>query len=362
MGYEISFNKICPSNSKIEAVINFPCPKNQHQLRQILGLFGYFRKFIADYARKSAPLTKLLGKNAEWKWSDKHTTIINSLKQQICSKPALAIFNPKFPAIVYTDASRDGYAGILTQRIDNVEKPIAFFSKQTTGPEKNYHSFELELLAIVKTLEKFRFYLMGIEFTIYTDCNAVKNAWSKQTIVPRIARWVLSLQDFNFVMAHKAGCQMQHVDALSRNFPDTEPSISKTINFITENDYLREAQDLDVNIQNIKETLLSGDVNNNNRDIFNNYDLRGNKVYKLTEYGRRWLVPKDCRWQIVKANHDDIGHFAYDKTVERVKKSYWFPKMNRFIKKYINSCLSCLYHKESGGKKTRFSTLNSQVR
>ncbi|VEN49603.1 unnamed protein product, partial [Callosobruchus maculatus] len=350
LGYEISYNQISPSNAKIQSVIDFPCPKSQHQLRQFLGLVGYFRKFIKDFARKTAPLTKLLKKNVKWEWSETHLEIFNSLKNQICSKPILAIFNPKLPIVVYTDASRDGLAGILTQRSDNIENPIAFFSKQTTNAEKNYHSFKLELLAIVRTLEKFRYYLLGQEFTIFTDCNAVKNAWNKQSIVPRIARWILMLQDFSFNIVHRAGSQMQHVDALSRAFNEENNSQIKQVLVINENDYFREAQNIDKNIKHISDILMSGDQQQH-KDIFNNYDLRGNKVYRVTPFGRRLVVPKNCRWQIVKANHDDVGHFAFDKTLDRIKKTYWFPKMNRFIRKYIASCLPCLYHKERGGKK-----------
>ena len=176
LGYEILFNQICPSDTKIEAVKNFPFPKNQHQLRQFLGLVGYFRKFCENFAQKTAALTKLLKKDTKWEWTKCHSAIVDSLKNIICSKPALAIFNPNIPAIVYTDASREGYAGILTQKVDNIERPVAYFSRQTNTSEKNYHSFELELLAIVKTLEKFRYYLLNHEFVIFTDCNAVKNA------------------------------------------------------------------------------------------------------------------------------------------------------------------------------------------
>jgi hypothetical protein len=145
-----------------------------------------------------------------WCWpTGSHTTLVNAIKQKICFKPILSIFNPKLPLTVYTDASRDGYAGILVQLSDNREKPIAFFSKQTTSPEKNYHSFELELLAIVKTLEKFRIYLTGHHFSVITNCNAVKNALTKQTTIPQIARWVLSLQDVSFTIQYKAGSEMR---------------------------------------------------------------------------------------------------------------------------------------------------------
>jgi hypothetical protein len=102
-----------------------------------------------------------------WCWPTGYTTLVIALKQKICFKPILSIFKPKLPLIVYTDASRDGYAGTFVQLSDNREKPIAFFSKQITSPEKNYHSFELKLLAII------------------TNCNAVKNALTKQTISPR---------------------------------------------------------------------------------------------------------------------------------------------------------------------------------
>ncbi|CAH2009535.1 unnamed protein product [Acanthoscelides obtectus] len=174
------------------------------------------------------------------------------------------------------------------------------------------------------------------------------NALSKQSIIPRIARWVLSLQEFSFTIHHKAGTQMQHVDALSRNFNESQNKAQVLL--IQEDDYLREAQDQDESIVEIKNILLSGDVQSH-KDVFNNYDLRGNKVYKLTPYGRRWVVPKKCRWQIVKANHDDIGHFAVDKTLEKIKQRYWFPRMRHFITKYINACLPCLYHKDKGGKR-----------
>lgn len=181
LGYEISENLISPSQNKTQAVNNFPYPQNQHQLRQFLGLTGYFRKFIEDYARITAPLTNLLKKDSNWEWPNECSKIVDDLKNKICAKPILTLFNPELPTIVYTDASRDGYAGILIQKHENKEKPVAFFSKQTIEAEKNYHSFELELLAIVKTLDKFKPYLIGKEFTIITDCNAVKNALNKQT-------------------------------------------------------------------------------------------------------------------------------------------------------------------------------------
>lgn len=143
---------------------------------------------------------------------------------------------------------------------------------------------------------------------------------NKQTIIPCVARWILFLQDFTFKIEHKAGSQMHHVDALSRNFPPDSTVVERVL-LIHENDCLREAQDQNPKIKTIKDILLSSDLQNN-KNVFNQYDLRGNKLFKITSTDRKWVVSKHCRWQIVKANHDDIDHFAFDKTLARIKENY----------------------------------------
>lgn len=85
--------------------------------------------------------------------------------------------------------------------------------------------------------------------------------------------------------------------------------------------------------------------------MFDKYELLGGKVYRRTTQGRRWVVPKKCIWQIIRCNHDDIGHFSLDKTVERISHQYWFSRMRHVVKKYIKNCLNCIYFKNKGGPK-----------
>nr|CAI5841376.1 unnamed protein product [Callosobruchus analis] len=346
LGYNIDKNGISPDATRIEAVEHFPTPANVHQVRQFLGLVGYFRKFIDKFSQKTSILTNLLRKKTAWSWTENHNKAVRELKSALTSNPVLIIFDPTLKTILYTDASRDGIGGILIQITSKGEQPVAYYSKQTSSAEKKYHSFELELLAIVSSIKKFRHYLLGIHFIIRTDCNAVKNTMSKKEIIPRIGRWVLTMQEFNFKIEHRPGLQMRHVDALSRNPVETVMRIS-------EGDWLAVVQNKDKEIVKIKETLESGNWSEN-QDIFLNYDLRAGKVFKLTDEGRRWVVPKNCRWQIVQANHDELGHFALEKTLHRIKEKYWFPRMSNFVKKYIKSCLSCQYHKVPSGKKPGF--------
>ncbi|CAK1595379.1 unnamed protein product [Parnassius mnemosyne] len=351
LGYRINSEGIKPSEGKVNAVKDFPIPKSVHQVRQFLGLISYFRKFIKHCAILSSPLTKLLKKNVPWVWKTEHDRAFMTLKDALISDNILTLFDPTKECVLYTDASRDGIAGILMQVSDSVEKPIHYYSRQTTDDEKKYHSFELELLAVVQSLNKFRHYLLGSHFRIITDCSAVRFALSKKEIIPRIARWVLATQEFSYDIIHREGYRMQHVDALSRNpLQSGSKSEAEIIMSITEADWLLSVQLQDSRIADIKKSLESGEAHKY-KDIFNKYELLGNKVYRRTSQGRRWVVPKTCIWQVLKYNHDDLGHFSVDKTFERISHRYWFSRMRHIIKKYINNCIKCIYYKNKGGPK-----------
>lgn len=121
------------------------------------------------------------------------------------------------PIELHTDASAIAVAGILLQKQNSGQwTPVAFFSQSTNKAEAKYHSFELEMLAIIKSIERFHIYLYGIEFTVVTDCNALVFAIDKANLNPRIARWTLKLQNYQFRIIHREGRRMLHVDALSR--------------------------------------------------------------------------------------------------------------------------------------------------
>jgi len=104
----------------------------------------------------------------------------------------------------------------LLQREENQLKPIAYYSRATSKPEKNYHSYELEALAVVESLERFKYYIYGKRIKVIIDCNALKTSMEKRELIPRIARWWLRIQEFDIDIVHRAGTQINHVDALSQ--------------------------------------------------------------------------------------------------------------------------------------------------
>ena len=283
LGYSISSGQIQPSQHKVDAIKKFPTPENVHNVRQFLGLVGHFRKFVPEFSHKSKPLTNLLKKNAGWVWSSEQQSAFDTLRDSLISEPILTLYNPSRETILYTDASRAGLAGMLVQVSESGrECVVGYYSKHTTPTEQRYHSFELECYAIVASVKRFRHYLFGRHFRIFTDCAAVRSAMSKKDLNPRIGRWILELQEYDFEICHKAGRQMSHVDAISRNPVDSN---SFCVSIISKDDWLLVVQEADPDIRAIKNILLSGD-RLGNKAIFAEYDLRRGKVYRRTERGR----------------------------------------------------------------------------
>lgn len=357
LGYEISAAGIRPGSRKIQSVLDFPRPTNHHTVRQFLGLVGYFRKFIKNFAILAHPLNKLLKKDVTWIWTNEQEQSFETLKNKLTDRPILAIYDPAAETELHTDASKVGIGGILLQRprSDVPYRAVGFYSRQTSPEERNFHSYELETLAVVCSLRKFRVYLLGQSFKVVTDCNALRSTFSKRDLIPRIARWWLLMQEFNCTVEYRPGVKMSHVDALSRNpladdelfnATDQYPSIMR----ISNEDWLHTLQLGDSELRRICD-ILSSDIDSDGLQyIKDNYVLKDNKLYRCVDGDKtkiRWVVPKGARWQLCRMNHDDIGHFGVEKTIDRIKKSYWFPKMARFIKKYVNSCIECAYAKKS---------------
>lgn len=218
LGYVISHNSITLSDRHTDAVRKFPLPKDVASVQRFLGLSNYFRKFIKDYSIKARPLYELLKKTVPFVMNEKCLQSFEILKRELTSYPALALYNPTAETELHTDASAQGLAAILLQKQKSgIWAPVAYYSQGTNAAEAKYHSFELEMLAIVKAVERFHMYLYGIDFGIVTDCNALVYAVNKANLNPRIARWTLKLQNYKFKLMHRAGKRMAHVDALSRH-------------------------------------------------------------------------------------------------------------------------------------------------
>lgn len=220
LGHQVTKDRAKPGPEKTNAVAEFPRPTNVTEVRRYLGLTGFFRKFVPRYAEIAKPLTNLLKTKdgpQEFNWNEQCEAGFQKLKTGLCNRPILEIYDPTAEHEVHTDASRIGLSAILMQQKGGAPvKPVAYFSRVCSAADQKYHSHELEVLAIIQTVEKFRMFLLGKKFRIVTDCDAVCRTKATTPMSSVIARWILKLTEYNYELIHRLAQKTTHVDALSR--------------------------------------------------------------------------------------------------------------------------------------------------
>ena len=218
LGHVVENGRLYPSQEKIKAVQRFPEPRCVKNIHSFLGLTGYFRKYVKDYALISKSLTDLLQKDKPFHFGEEEAKAFQKLKDVLSEEPVLLIYNPEYETELHTDASREGYGAILFQRSpeDRQLHPVYYMSRKTTPAEKQYSSYELEMLALIVAFRKFRVYLLGITFKIITDCQAFQKTMDKKDLSHKIAGWAMELETFKYTIEHRSGSRIKHVDALSR--------------------------------------------------------------------------------------------------------------------------------------------------
>lgn len=261
------------------------------------------------------------------------------LKEKLISAPLLTCPDFSKPFFLQTDASCSGLGAVLFQKGDEAEEhPIAFASRSLTTCEKKYSTTELECLAVLWAVDKFRAYLEGLEFTVITDHAALK--WLNNLKDPhgRLARWALKLQEYPLTIVHRPGKQNVVADALSRAFEVEALQISYDV---LDPWYLKM-------LMNVKKK--AGD--------YPKWRVEGSKLWKHIPDKRKILgednpwklvIPKSQRKEILFNNHDSeiSGHLGTFKTLQRLREYYYWPGMAADTARYVARCETCMAHKPS---------------
>jgi len=337
LGYVISKDGIEADNKGLEAIQMFPVPSNLHAVQSFLGLCQYFRRFIKDFSVIAKPLYDLTKKDKKFNFGTAELETFELLKAKLLNAPILALFNPKDETELHCDASALGFGAILLQRKDDKKfHPIFYYSKRTSEVESKYHSFELETLAIIYALKRFRVYLQGRKFKIVTDCNSLTMTLNKKEMNPRIARWALELQNYDYTLEHRSNKRMQHVDALSRN---TNMLVIET-NTFEENLIICQSQD--ERLRGIKELLEKSE--------HNLYEMRNGVIYRKKDGTILFYVPEAMESHVLYKYHNEMGHIGLEKMHDVISKTYWFPNVRKKCEEHIKNCLECIAFSEKSGK------------
>ena len=195
---------------------DWPRPSNLTAVRSFVGLCSYYRRFISDFATVVKPLVKLTEKNTKFDWKEEQEAAWMELKHKLTSTPVLAYPDRNSTFVLDTDASDCGIGAVLSQEIDGDERVISYGSQVLTKQERRYCVTRRELLAVVHFVKHFRHYLVGKHFVIRTDHASLR--WLKSFKEPegQVARWIETLDSYDYTLLHRPGVKHTNADALSR--------------------------------------------------------------------------------------------------------------------------------------------------
>lgn len=343
LGHIVGNGQIKPDPGKVEAIQEFPVPRTTRQIRRFLGLCGWYRRYIAGFAAIAAPITDLLGKTSKFTWTNEAQVAFNKLKECLTSAPVLS--HPDFskPFVIQCDASNMGVGGVLYQ-LDNQgeEHPIAYMSQKLNSAQRNYSVTEQECLAAILSLKKFRGYIEGMKFTIVTDHASLKWLMTQKDLSGRLARWSLKLQAFDFSIEHRKGSANVVPDALSRVFLE-EIISSNTPGPID----LNHPEFQSTDYMALKRRIVD------NQPRLPDLQIRGQHVYVRTQprkgdvmadtYCWKLWVPSGLTETVISNAHDPAlaSHPGVGKTIEKVKRLFFWPKMCSEIVEFIRRCQLC---------------------
>ena len=173
LGHVVGHQYVKPDPEKIAAIARISPPYNLPSVRAFLGLAGYYRRFIENFAKIAKPLTSLTSKEAPFVWGEAEESAFRTLQRKLSDTTLLRTPTSSGRYRIYTDYSSEAVGAALHQLQDRVEYPIAFASRLCKGPETTLSSAEGELCALVYALGKFRNYLGFEEFDVITDSSAL---------------------------------------------------------------------------------------------------------------------------------------------------------------------------------------------
>lgn len=225
LGFVISDKGVETNPKKIEAIAKYPLPKTLKHLRSFLGLAGYYRRFIKDFAKMAKPLSSLLrgedGRVSKRNSAKKFITLdeeaqeaFNKIKNALVSNEVILNYpdtNKEYE--LTTDASNHAIGAVLSQN----KKPIIFLSRTLSKTEENYATNEKEMLAIIWALKALKNYLYGrAKVKIFTDHQPLTHSLSSWNGNGRIKRWKAYLEEYDYELLYKPGRENIVADALSR--------------------------------------------------------------------------------------------------------------------------------------------------
>lgn len=329
LGHVLTSDSVLPLHDNLAAIQLFPTPSTRRHVRQFLGKINFYRKFIPRSTVILEPFHLLLRKNSKFFWSSECQRSFDVVKRLLTSAPVLAIFDRERPTFIYTDASGIGVAGVLKQmQADGSERPVAYFSKKLSDSQRRQKAIYIEALAIREAIRYWRYWLLGISFTVVTDHKPLEHLNLKARTDEELGDLAHELLQFDFKVVYRPGVLNSEADCLSRNpvlppMPENvQPApILRSFNFLTLDDIRLNQSPLP---PSPSDSVENGIVIHNRKD--------SSPFIRLScSFGEH----------LARVIHVRFGHVGAPHVISIIRKFFRFDSMYATIRKVCHSCDVC---------------------
>ena len=394
LGHLVSGEGIEPLPEKLEAVRKMPPPTTPKEVRQFLGLVGYYRKFVPKFADIARPLTNLTKLDVPYEWTNRCQEAFEFLKQMLLKEPILKYPDPSKPYTLFTDASKFAWACVLTQEYEHefdgkkrkILHPITYMSGLFKGSQINWATLTKEAYAIYVSVKKLDHYIQDAEVTLRSDHLPLKSFLQKNTMNTKVNNWAIDITSRcrNIQFEYIKGIKNTLADTMSRLIEITpeieqEPEppgqefgydIFETLEPIeTTTHYINELkEEIQIKHEAIPDDLLPivdltesqlEDIQMKDKFIKNivnrlvakqqpkgkPYYLEG-KLLKKYIYDNKQrfevtVVSPNCAPLLLNLAHDQLGHNGTARTYMLLKRTYYWKGMKTDVSNYVKQCKLC---------------------
>nr|XP_043065612.1 uncharacterized protein LOC122320996 [Drosophila bipectinata] len=310
LGHVIGEGVIRTDPEKISAMVDYPVPRTLKALRSFIGMTGWYSKFISNYADIAAPLTDLMRPKCRFTMTQAGLEAFSKLKNAMCQAPVLHSPDFRKPFYIHCDASSYGIGGVLVQKTEGEkgdEYPIAFVSKKLSKAQRNYSVTEQECLAAIICIKRFRPYVEGHRFTVITDHASLE--------------WLMAQPDLR---AYEGEAEEEVVAGLGMDYESP---------FFETDEYRTLRNTVEANRETVPDLkVMEGKVFRRAKQD-QGVGLGESFAWKL------W-VPNEMIPEVMKEAHDSptAAHGGIHKTLERIRRMYYWPGLVRDVKDYVGNC------------------------
>ena len=339
LGKHISNKGIRPSKEKISEIVKEMEPKSLKDLKRILGMAGFYRDFIKNFAEITASLFDLFkyksSLESRIEWNDNTKKSLLQLKEALKECPTLSYIDENKEVKIYTDASDKAIGATLMQECEGRELPIEFFSKKLNATQRRYSVHERELLAIVKAISRWKHLIFGIKIKVFTDHKPLTFILQQKTLSDKQYRWLEELSIFDIQVDYIEGCKNIIADFLSRPIVTIS---GMRINSTFEDQIRHLWSQTSAEEKEKIRTKLNGEWMEN----------------ILISEEEKIVVPNDkrLRRQIIEEAHNPayMGHLGTVRTYSRIVSTFFWSGLYQDVKNFCINCIDCQKSKHSNKK------------